>query len=82
MPTLQNVLAVKAKVAAIKNSAGTILSPTINAISLNMVELAVGKIPTGKSIHDLTNPLSPNAWVSENQTERIQRVKACFNINI
>lgn len=60
--TLQNVLAVKAKVAAVKNTAGIVLTPTINAISLNLLELAIKPIEAGADTHDLALPLSPNAW--------------------
>ena len=73
MATMQNVLALKAKVAAIKNTAGAILTPTINAISLNILELGVAEIPKGKNGHDLTNPLSPNAWVSDSVKNRRMR---------
>jgi hypothetical protein len=62
MATLQNVLPVKCKVAAIKNLAGTVLTPTLNAISLNILELASSGLPPGETNYDLTNPLSPNAW--------------------
>ena len=66
MATLQNVLALKAKVAAIKNTAGAVLTPTINSIALTILELGVDDIPKGKNAHDLTNPQSPNAWVCVN----------------
>jgi hypothetical protein len=61
LATLQNVLAIKAKVAAIQTPNGMILNPTVNAIALNVLELAKPLGPT-ETTYDLSNPATPGAW--------------------
>ena len=56
-----NVLPLGAKVALIQTVAGDVVSPTANAVALNLIELAKPVGPTELG-YDLSNPATPGAW--------------------